>query len=474
MKNLKKIIVALAMVAMIPALPASAAYPSPLANYVIKGSAPQIYYVLKSGGLLSFPDEITYKSWYHDFTNVVTVPDAQITAMPHVGTVTIKPGLYPIKAGADRTVYAVARYGVIRPFATPNAARIVYGNDWPKKVVTVPASSLANYVKGEPVVGPDQYWWTRELASMKTIENDYDATLNGVHYQNVGAGNPATAQLTLKAVVINDGAQGRVNATDSDTLLFIGALPVRSGKAYAIAPGDYTVYQNEAHIQGYVISNWTGDCNAGVNHEGYIHLNADDKKTCTITYTYSPDAAKDPILTIHVNVVNAHPEKGTAAPADFTIVVGSDQVVPEVPRSYAPGWYNVKSFNHMFDYSPLGLSGDCNPDGTIEMRLGHTYSCTFGWTYIKPGDFRPTMGEMVLSAMIVGGTAQPSDVRFFVEGKPVSSGQIIDVDPRDYTVYHSALAGYTASDWQGSCNAAGQVHGEVNQLKSCVVIFTKQ
>ena len=468
MKNINKILIALAMstVMLTPGLQVSAATPSYLAGHTVKGFGPTVYYVLKSGaGRLVFPDLATYKSWYHNFKDVVSVPDWDLNAIPLVGTVTMKPGSTPIRAQGDKTVYAVARYGVKRAFTSPSAASVVYGADWNKKVQTVSPTSLATYVKGGDIAGPDQYWWKNEFVSVKSIDDNFDMSLNGTQRPQYVSSKEPAGKLTVKAMIDN-GFDGRYNATSGDVKMFVGSLPVHSGIVNTLPATSYTLYFVE--LPGYVASEWGGDCTA----YGTIAVNVGDNKTCTISFTYSPQAAKDPTLTMNVEVQNNF--RGSLMPDDFALLVGSDFVKSGEKRSFAPGWYNIRSVNKNYNYSPIGWSGDaaCNPDGTIELKRGHSYNCTYTWTYVKPGDFRPTMGSLVLNAIVPNGM-KASDVGLFIEGKKVPAFQLNDVDPRSYTVYFSAPAGHTGT-WGGDClqgsqSNSGTVEAKVQQIKTCTV-----
>jgi hypothetical protein len=443
---------------------------------VIKGSGPSIYYVTKKNERLVFPDEITFKTWYPNFNSVIKLSDSDVNATPLVGTVAVKPGSVMIRAKGDNQVYAVARYGVKRPITSPTVARIIYGINWPNRVAVVSPASLAEYVPGGVVAGPDQFWWMREENAVKTIDDNYEPSLNSMH-QVVGTVATGTATLTLKATVIN-GNDGRTSATDTDMSLFIEALPVRSGKTYAIKPGAYTVYDTD--VPGYVISGWSGDCNqsSADSHAGYVSLNMGDHKNCSVTYTYSVTAWQLPTLTVSVNVLNNY--DGKLLPNDFSLFVGSNYVKSGEAHQYGPKTYKLTvsgapTVKSQALYTPLGWSGDCNSDGTIELKRGQTYSCVFTYADVAAHAFNPTMGQLVLSA--VG--APVNSVRLFLEGRQVTAGQLIDVDPRDYTVYDTDALGYNVV-WQGDCVQstsdphAATVKGEVLKYKSCTAVYTKK
>jgi hypothetical protein len=445
------------------------------AGSVIKGSGSSIYYVTKKNERLVFPDEVTFKTWYPNFNNVLKLSDSDVNTMPLVGTVAVKPGSLMIRAKGDNQVYAVARYGVKRPITSPTVARIIYGANWPNRVAVISPASLAEYIPGGSVAGPDQFWWMREESAVQTIDDNYEPTLNSIR-QVSGTVATNTATLTLKAVVIN-GTDGRFNASDSDMNLFVEALPVRPGKSYAVKPGSYTVYDTD--VPGYVISGWTGDCaqSSSDSHAGYVSLQMGDHKNCSVTYTYSVAAAKEPTLTVSVNVLNNY--DGKLLPNDFSLFVGSNNVKSGEAHQYYPKTYRLTvsgaPTTSQSLYTPLGWGGDCNSDGTIELKRGQTYNCVFTYADVAPHAFNPTMGQLVLSAI----GAPVNSVRLFLEGRQVAAGQLIDVDPRDYTVYDTDATGYSVV-WQGDCvqstsdSHAATVKGEVLKYKSCTAVYTKK
>lgn len=456
----------------------SAVQAASYAGQLVKGSGAAIYYVTKDNERLVFPDETTYKTWYSDFRGIIKLQDSEINQMPLVGIVSIKPGTKMIKAAGDNHIYAVARYGVKRLVVSPSVARTVYGKDWSKRVVTVSPVTLAKYVPGGEVAGYDQFWWWKEEGSVKTIDDNYEPTLNGSR-RLAGTTIAENAQLTLKAVVIN-GTDGRTSATDSDTRFFIESLPVRSGQAMAVKPGDYTIY--DATIPGYVSSGWSGGCNQSASdpHAGYVHLNIGEKKTCTVTYTYSLDAWKEPILTASVKVIND--AEGKLIPDDFRIFVGSNYAKSGEWHQYSPKGYTLTVTAPPGQsealYTPLGWTGDCNADGYIEMERGRSYNCVFTWDDVAPKAFHPTMGQLVLNFSGLP-TDLAKNVRLFIEGGQVPAGQVNDVDPRDYTVYATEVSGYKIT-WGGSClqsttvSNAGTVKGEVLKLRTCLATYTKK
>lgn len=142
---------------------------------LVKGSLPAVYYITGNAKRLAFSDEATYFSWYPDFSQVQTLPDDQLAAIPFVGLVTIRPGAVIVKTAIDPKVYAVARGGVLRWVNNEDTAKLIYGVDWASKVYVIPEEFLTAYKFGDDITAGGQYWWQKELDASPTIDADYSA-----------------------------------------------------------------------------------------------------------------------------------------------------------------------------------------------------------------------------------------------------------------------------------------------------------
>lgn len=109
-------------------------------------------YCLKQDGTRSvFPNEATYRSWFADFSPVVTVPAEQLAAYRLVANITMKPGSL-VKIESDPSVYVVADIaGTIRHIPSEERARELYGDGWAGFVTDVPVSFFPDYWVGAPI-----------------------------------------------------------------------------------------------------------------------------------------------------------------------------------------------------------------------------------------------------------------------------------------------------------------------------------
>jgi len=123
----------------------------PAAGSLIKGSLPAVYYLGSDSKRYVFPNEKTYKTWYSDFSSVVTVTDAELASVAIGGNATYRPGTKMVKITTDPKVYAVGAGGSLRHIATEAVASALYGASWAGMVEDVPDAFFVNYTIGAAV-----------------------------------------------------------------------------------------------------------------------------------------------------------------------------------------------------------------------------------------------------------------------------------------------------------------------------------
>ncbi|MFA6161434.1 MAG: Ig-like domain-containing protein [Patescibacteria group bacterium] len=142
------------------------------AGTLIKASGPAVYYYSDTGKRLVFPTEKTFKTWFADFSNVTTVTDAELAAIPLGGNVTYKPGVKLVKITTDPSVYAVAAGGVLRHIASETLAISLYGPDWSTKVDDVPDAFFTNYNVGSEITSTSDFSPSAITALATSIDAD--------------------------------------------------------------------------------------------------------------------------------------------------------------------------------------------------------------------------------------------------------------------------------------------------------------
>ncbi|MDD3711639.1 MAG: hypothetical protein PHP37_03515 [Patescibacteria group bacterium] len=120
-------------------------------DLIKKDGLSAVYYLGEDGKRYVFPNEATYKSWYSDFSGVVTISSDELASYPLGGNVVIRPGTKLVKITTDPKVYAVEANGTLRWVQTEADAIALYGANWAQRVVDVADSFFTNYTIGTPL-----------------------------------------------------------------------------------------------------------------------------------------------------------------------------------------------------------------------------------------------------------------------------------------------------------------------------------
>jgi len=111
----------------------------------INNACKSVYYLGGDNKRYVFPNEITYNSWYADFSSVKTVASDVMASYSIGGNVTMRPGTHMIKITTDPKVYAVESGGKLRWVDSEETAINLYGVNWTKKIVDVSDAFFINY-----------------------------------------------------------------------------------------------------------------------------------------------------------------------------------------------------------------------------------------------------------------------------------------------------------------------------------------
>ncbi|MEA3248926.1 MAG: hypothetical protein U9Q03_01040 [Patescibacteria group bacterium] len=110
-----------------------------------------VYYVGGDAKRYVFPNSKVYFSWYENFDAVKTVSQAELSSLMIGGNITYRPGTRLVKIISDPRVYAVEPGGVLRPIASEDVARTLYGSNWNTIIDDVPDAYFTNYSIGDPL-----------------------------------------------------------------------------------------------------------------------------------------------------------------------------------------------------------------------------------------------------------------------------------------------------------------------------------
>lgn len=161
------------MFAITVALPGIVAAETSYVGEVVKSTASDtLYYVAADGKRYVFPNENIYKSWFSNFSDVQTLTDEALAAIPLGGSIHYRPGVIMIKIDTDPKVYAVEQGGILRWIKTEGRAKKIFGENWNMLIDDLPAGFFANYQIGAPIEDDDDYDADDETEKAESIEHD--------------------------------------------------------------------------------------------------------------------------------------------------------------------------------------------------------------------------------------------------------------------------------------------------------------
>lgn len=171
---MRKLITALfaALVVLVVGLPMGAQ--AARVNTLIKGSGSTIYWAANDGKKYTFPNIATYYTWFtwDDLKTVKKIGEKELKAIPTAGNVTYRGGAKLAKFPTESTVYAVSRYGILRPILNAEVATQIYGYNWTTKVETLPWTVRGDYRVGPMIRAAHEYSASIEYNGVKTPTNN--------------------------------------------------------------------------------------------------------------------------------------------------------------------------------------------------------------------------------------------------------------------------------------------------------------
>jgi hypothetical protein len=131
------------------ALAASPAFA--LAGLVKSASSPAVYYLDDYGIRHPFPNNLTYKTWYRDYSNIKTLKSEEIRSYSLGRSMTVRPGSGLITFSTAKDVYAVEPGGVLRLFKNQELIEKIFGSAWRQRLITLPDSLFGDYSPGREI-----------------------------------------------------------------------------------------------------------------------------------------------------------------------------------------------------------------------------------------------------------------------------------------------------------------------------------
>ena len=119
---------------------------------VKSGNSDTVYYLDDSGTRHTFPNYLTYKSWFGaDFSQVEKISSEELAKIPLGANVVIRPGKYLIKVPSSPKVYAVEPGGVLRHITSEAVLKKIYGEHWLLKLRDLPEIFFDDYQIGDRI-----------------------------------------------------------------------------------------------------------------------------------------------------------------------------------------------------------------------------------------------------------------------------------------------------------------------------------
>jgi len=121
------------------------------AGDLIKGSLDAVYYYSKEGKRHVFVTQAIYNTWYNgDFSQVKTITDAELAAIPLGRNVGFRPGSM-LTSPSINEVYFVDRGQVLKHIGSEQIALSLFGSTWNKQINDLQDSLLFNYNFGAKI-----------------------------------------------------------------------------------------------------------------------------------------------------------------------------------------------------------------------------------------------------------------------------------------------------------------------------------
>jgi hypothetical protein len=131
-----------------------------------------VYFLDNDGKRHAFTNEKVYFTWYADYTNLHLVSSTTMSSFTLGKNVTYHPGTKMVKYQTVHTVYVVERHGVLRPIASEEVAKAIYGDNWNQQVDDISESFYGDYTYGDPISSADGFDISEQMTSVESINDN--------------------------------------------------------------------------------------------------------------------------------------------------------------------------------------------------------------------------------------------------------------------------------------------------------------
>jgi hypothetical protein len=247
-----------------------------------------------------------------------------------------------------------------------------------------------------------------------------------------------------KYVLNNDGG----NEVIASFALYVGTTQVLSGVQNGFDAWNYTI--REINLDGYIASDWGGDCNA----DGTITLEVGEVYECSITNDDQPAH-----ITLIKSVTNDN--GGNAGVNDFGLTIGGTGVNSGDTLDVNSNTPIALNEAGLLGYSFVSITGDAKCPSelgeTVTLNEGESVTCT-----ITNDDDSPTITLNKNVNNDNGGNAGENDFGLTIGGTSVNSGETLGINANTpYALDEVGLAGYSFVSITGDAKCPGVLGGTV-------------
>ncbi len=272
--------------------------------------------------------------------------------------------------------------------------------------------------------------------------------------------NPISTLLTISVEIINDN--GGTFGDPSNLQPYVDGIATNIYTPKSYSPGLHTVSMDDLTHYSQIIG---GDC----ARDGTVTLGTAGDKTCKITLDDIPKGSSAK-MTVNVVVVNTH--GGTVKADDISLFVDNNPKASGVEYGYDLGEHIV-SESRPSGYSRV-ISGDCGPDGLIQISLlGSPKICTIT-NYDIPNfntSTSTTLPKLTVGLYVINdnnGTLDVNSVSPKVDGSVVQNFLESSYSVGTHRAHVDNISGYTTLIG-GDCALDGSIVLALGDTKFCKI-----
>lgn len=132
-----------------------------------------VYFVDGAGKRHAFPNAKVYATWYSNFDSVQSVDGATLASFPLGKNVTYRPGVRMVKFTTNNVVYAVSKFGALRPIASADVAAALYGPTWNKQIDDISDAFAGDFSIGVAVNAAADFSPVAEQAAASVLLGNF-------------------------------------------------------------------------------------------------------------------------------------------------------------------------------------------------------------------------------------------------------------------------------------------------------------